>query len=61
MGYINLLKKNNMPEKKREEFFNIVSRSIKKLYDTNNNLIQIALKDDESSKYVSEIRYKRRA
>ena len=54
MGYINLLKKNNLSEEKREEFFNIVTRSIKKLYDTNNNLIQIALKDDESSKYVSE-------
>ena len=54
MGYINLLKKNNMPEEKREEFFNIVTRSIKKLYDTNNNLIQIALKDDDSNKYVSE-------
>ena len=54
MGYINLLKKNNMPEEKREEFFNIVTRSIKKLYDTNNNLIQIALKDDDSNKYLSE-------
>ena len=54
MGYINLLKKNNLSEEKREEFFNIVTRSIKKLYDTNNNLIQIDLKDDESSKYVSE-------
>lgn len=54
IGYINLLKKNNMTEEKREESFNIISRSIKKLYDTNNNLIQIALKDYEASKYVSE-------
>ncbi len=54
MGYINLLKKNNITEERREEAFNIVSRSVKKLYDTNNNLIQIALKDDENSKYVSE-------
>lgn len=54
MGYINLLKKNNLSKEKREEAFNIVSRSLKRLYDTNNNLIQITLKDNESSKYVSE-------
>lgn len=53
MGYINILKKNDIPQEKREEFFNIISRNIKKLYDTNNNLIQVALKDEYTDKYVS--------
>ena len=54
MGFINLLKKKNLNEDKKEEAINVISRSLKKLYETNNNLIQIAIKDDEDSKYLSE-------
>lgn len=54
MGYINLLKKKNLNEDKKEEAINVISRSLKKLYETNNNLIQITIKDDEDSKYLSE-------
>lgn len=54
MGYINLLKRKTLAEDKKEEAINVISRSIKKLYDNNNNLIQIAIKDDESYSYTSE-------
>lgn len=54
MGYINLLKKKNLNEEKKEEAVNIILKSVKKLYETNNNLIQITIKDDEDSKYLSE-------
>lgn len=54
MGYINLLKKKSLNEEKKEEAINVISRSVKKLYETNNNLIQITIKDDEDAKYLSE-------
>lgn len=54
MGYISLLKNKKIPDETKENAIDIISRSMKKLYDINNNLIKVALKDDDNSQDITE-------
>ena len=54
LGFINLLKKDNLKEEIKEEAINVISKTIKKIYDNNNNLIQIAFKDDDIDNGIKE-------
>lgn len=54
MGYISLLKNKKLPDETKENAIDIISRSMKKLYDINNNLIKVALKDDDNSQDIIE-------
>lgn len=47
MGYLSLLKNKNISSETKYNALDIISRSIKKLYEVNTNLVKVAMKDDE--------------
>lgn len=49
MGYLSILKNKNISDEQKQQAIDIISRSIKKLYDINSNLIKVAVKDEDTA------------